>query len=217
MTTLRCSVMGMALADGGIPPRRPDAARAHRRCSRSSTGPDAGFASRRRTPAAATQAPVVVAGEERSVYRRQPTSRQTDMVARSVTTRPCGHRSTKRMRFAVRQCSSRAVAQTADHTGVHRTPRSTRPLTRDLARSIDGSQTRLAGRHMLNLLLWFGQRWGFADRLLRCRLAGWRGDASEQRTTAAAAAEARRCAENCADLFPCLSAFLGASVSAVDF
>ncbi len=31
---------------------------------------------------------------------------------------------------------------------------------------IDGSQTRLAGQHMLNLLLWFDNEWGFANRLL---------------------------------------------------
>ncbi|MFO1345431.1 MAG: glyceraldehyde 3-phosphate dehydrogenase NAD-binding domain-containing protein [Rhodocyclaceae bacterium] len=31
---------------------------------------------------------------------------------------------------------------------------------------IDGSQTRLSGQHMLNLLLWFDNEWGFANRLL---------------------------------------------------
>ena len=31
---------------------------------------------------------------------------------------------------------------------------------------IDGSQTRLAGQHMLNLLLWFDNEWGFANRML---------------------------------------------------
>lgn len=31
---------------------------------------------------------------------------------------------------------------------------------------IDGSQTRLAGQHLLNLLLWFDNEWGFANRML---------------------------------------------------
>jgi glyceraldehyde 3-phosphate dehydrogenase/D-erythrose 4-phosphate dehydrogenase len=31
---------------------------------------------------------------------------------------------------------------------------------------VDGSQTRLAGQHMLNLVLWFDNEWGFANRLL---------------------------------------------------
>ena len=39
---------------------------------------------------------------------------------------------------------------------------------------IDGSQTRLAGRHMLNLLLWFDNEWGFANRLLDV-VCHWRG------------------------------------------
>ncbi|MBI2308975.1 MAG: erythrose-4-phosphate dehydrogenase [Rhodocyclales bacterium] len=31
---------------------------------------------------------------------------------------------------------------------------------------IDGSQTRLAGEHLLNLLLWFDNEWGFANRMI---------------------------------------------------
>jgi len=31
---------------------------------------------------------------------------------------------------------------------------------------IDGSQTRLSGQHLLNLLLWFDNEWGFANRMV---------------------------------------------------
>ncbi|MCP5268231.1 MAG: erythrose-4-phosphate dehydrogenase [Zoogloeaceae bacterium] len=31
---------------------------------------------------------------------------------------------------------------------------------------LDGSQTQLSGEHMLNLLLWFDNEWGFANRML---------------------------------------------------
>ena len=31
---------------------------------------------------------------------------------------------------------------------------------------VDGSQTRAAGDHMINLLVWFDNEWGFANRML---------------------------------------------------
>ncbi|MDX9707719.1 MAG: glyceraldehyde 3-phosphate dehydrogenase NAD-binding domain-containing protein, partial [Azospira sp.] len=43
---------------------------------------------------------------------------------------------------------------------------------------VDGSQTRLAGQHMLNLLLWFDNEWGFANRMLDVA-CHWRGKLNE--------------------------------------
>jgi glyceraldehyde 3-phosphate dehydrogenase/D-erythrose 4-phosphate dehydrogenase len=31
---------------------------------------------------------------------------------------------------------------------------------------VDGSQTRCAGHHLLNLFVWFDNEWGFANRML---------------------------------------------------
>jgi glyceraldehyde-3-phosphate dehydrogenase/erythrose-4-phosphate dehydrogenase len=38
---------------------------------------------------------------------------------------------------------------------------------------VDGSQTRVAGKRLANLLIWFDNEWGFANRMLD--VAAWWG------------------------------------------